>query len=93
MKWLDNLLAKFVGKKIGKQLDLTEGPMETSKPWWKSQTIWSDVLTIVAGVWPLLQEVLAGHGINLPAIPGYLLTLLGAAGIHGRITANKTLSS
>ena len=91
MGWIKNLAAKLIAKKIAKNLDLQEGKMEDGKKWWKSETIWSDVLTVVVSLWGVMTPILADHGINLPAIPPLLLTFLGAMGIHGRVTASKPI--
>ncbi len=90
MGFIKNLLAKFAGKKLAQELDLREGLVENKK-WWTSKTVWSDVLTVVVGLWGVLQPVLVDYGVNLPTIPPVLLTLLGAMGIHGRVTATKTI--
>lgn len=88
--WLKNLILKVAGKKAAKALDLQEGPMD-SKKWHQSKTIWSDVLTIVTGVYAIVAPVLAAHGHNLPPIPGWILTVLGGMGIVGRATATTTI--
>ena len=91
MGWLKNLAVKLFAKKVAKDLDLKEGPMDGAKKWYKSKTIWSDVLTVVVGLWGVLDPVLASHGVNLPTIPPLLLTVLGGMGIHGRVTASQKL--
>lgn len=91
MAFLEDLFLKIVGKKIKAKLDLQEGSMDGTKKWYQSTTIWSDVATGVIGVWAVITPLLATHGVNLPAIPGWLLTVLGAIGIHGRMTADKTI--
>ena len=91
MGWIKNLLAKVAGKKIAKELELKEGPMGDSKKWWESKTVWSDVLTGFVGVWGVATPILSGYGIHLPEIPPIVLTLLGAMGIHGRVTATKPI--
>lgn len=91
---LKNFFLKLAGRKLAKDLKLTEGTtMDEKKPWYKSKTIWSDVLTGLMGVYAVASPILATHGITLPAIPGWLLTILGAMGIHGRVTADTKIGS
>jgi len=65
---------------------------DEKKVWYKSKTIWSDVLTLALVVYGGLVTILAGHGINLPAIDspvfGFVLSILAGIGIHGRVTAS-----
>jgi len=63
-----------------------------SKPWWKSKTIWSDILTIFIGLYESISLLLAPHfGWNLPQVPSSWLTFLGAIGIYGRATSTTTI--
>lgn len=87
---IKNFIAKMIGKKIAKDLKLEEGNMEKKK-WWQSKTIWSDVLTVVSGIYAVLTPVLAAHGHTLPEVPGWLIALLGGVGIHGRVTADSKI--
>lgn len=67
-----------------------------NKSWWQSKTVWSDVLTILLGIYASVTPVLATHGINLPpTTSGFLavaLSVLGGLGIYGRTSANTTIS-
>lgn len=87
------LIAKIIGNTIKKKLNLEEGIMPT-KPWYKSVTIWSDIVTILVGTYATAQTTLAPHlGVNLPNIPGWVLAFLGALGVYGRSTATTTIGS
>ena len=90
--FLKNLFLKLAGKKMAADLELKEGPVEDSKKWYQSKTVWSDVLTVLLGVYAVTSPVLASHGVHVPEIPGWLLTVLGAMGIHGRVTADTKIS-
>ena len=92
MKWLNDLIAKLAAKKVAKILKLEDGPMEDGKKWYKSKTIWSDIVTGLLGVYGILTPILATHGINLPEIPPVLFTLLGALGIYGRSSASGPIT-
>ena len=65
------------------------------KAWFKSQTIWSDILTVAVGFYAVLVPVLASHGINLPPLEsGWLatvLTILAGLGIDGRRKATTKI--
>lgn len=90
MGWLQNMAARFAGRKIGKQL--TEGPMEEKKAWFKSKTVWTGILTVVIAVYQSASPALAGSfGVHLPAIPQWLYAFLGAAGIYSRVTADTKI--
>ena len=64
---------------------------DETKPWWKSKTIISDVVTAIVGIYVVIQPILNAHGLHLPGIEGGLLgTILGVLaglGIYGRTTA------
>lgn len=69
---------------------------DEKKVWWKSKTILSDILTILLVLYGGLVTVLAGHGINLPAMDspvfGFVLTILAGMGIHGRVTSTGKIT-
>lgn len=84
--------AKLAGKFLHHKLELTEGTLPT-KPWYRSETIWSDVLTIVIAIVGFV-DVYVTHGkIVSSPIYGTILTLLGAMGIHGRLTSDTKIGS
>lgn len=58
------------------------------KPWYKSKTIQSDIITGLAVLWNTLA---VPHG--MPAIPDWVYGILGSIGIYGRTTANTKISS
>lgn len=85
-------VAKLIGRGIANKFDLTEGPLEPGQKWYKSKTILSDIATILATAYEGVRLTLAPQmGWNLPPIPVWLFTILGAVGIHGRVTATKTI--
>ena len=61
-----------------------------SKSWWTSKTVWSDILTIVMALAPAVDTVCGTHVTSNPFF-GQALAILGAMGIHGRLTANTTI--
>lgn len=56
------------------------------KAWFKSKGVWAGVLTVVFGIYAVVQGQ-----FNLPDITSFLpfiFTLLGAFGIYGRVKAD-----
>jgi hypothetical protein len=60
--------------------------MPDSKPWFTSKTVWSGILTGLAGLYSTL-----GASYGWPAIPSWITTILGVATVYGRTTADKTI--
>jgi hypothetical protein len=91
---IKELLAKIIGKKISEKLDLTEGtPMENGKPWYKSKSVLTGIVTVIVGTYEAVAISLAPQmGWSLPAIPPLIFTLLGALGIYTRVVANTTIT-
>lgn len=85
---IKNFLLRTAGKKIAKNLSLTEGNMEDNKKWWKSKTVISGAVAVLLGTYALVKTNLAP---GLPDVPEWLFTLLGAIGIYGRVTANTKI--
>lgn len=84
--WVPDWLLKLAGRKVADKLELQEDSKMESKPWWKSQTIWSAVVAGVIGVYNTVAPLK-----GLPPVPEWVYTLLGAIGIHGRVTADAKI--
>lgn len=89
---MKTFFAKLVAKYFVKKLDLQEGPMDGTKSWWKSKTLWSDIVTVVIGIVGLVDVHFTGGKIATSPAYGIILTLLGAMGFHGRVTANTKIN-
>ena len=65
--------------------------MEEKKEWFLSKTVWSDILTIVVGAFPMIDQ---HFGINLVGSPIYtaVLAFLGSLGIYGRLSATTKIA-
>jgi len=61
--------------------------MDGTKPWWASKTILASVVTGVIGIYLSLKT----GGVHLPDIPGWVVTLLSAMGVYGRVTATDKI--
>lgn len=67
------------------------------KKWFKSKTIWSDILTIALALYGGAVLVAQNHGVTLPSIESPIfvtaLGILGSLGIVGRVSATKAIGS
>ena len=69
---------------------LQEDLLMTSKPWWQSQTIWSDILTLVMAVLPQVDSIWHTH-ITTNPVYSMVLAVLAGWGIKGRVSATQTI--
>lgn len=91
MGFLKNFAAKFIGKKIAKELDLKEGPVENKK-WYASKGVWTGIVTILVAGYESARATLApAMGWQLPEIPPITFTLLGAMGVYSRAVAKSKI--
>lgn len=76
---------------VKKKLDLQEGPMDSSKPWYKSVTMWSNIANFLIAVVGLV-DLYFTQG-KIATSPAYLsiVAILNALGIYGRKTATTTI--
>ena len=60
------------------------------KDWYKSKTVWAAIITAVVGA---AQTICLQFDFNLLANPvaGAVLSILGALGIYGRVSATTSL--
>ena len=89
---IKNWIMKLVGKWLAKKIDLMEDTKVDTKKWWQSKTVLSGIVAVLVGTYNLVGANLApSFGWHLPAIPEFVFTILGAIGIYGRVTADKTI--
>lgn len=62
--------------------------MDTSKPWWKSRTILSNIVSALITLYISLQP-----SFGLPGIPAAVIIILNAFGIYGRVAADTKIGS
>ena len=62
-----------------------------TKEWYKSKTIWSDIITIVIAIVGVIDKNWTGGHIVASPLYGMAITFLGALGIYGRATSNTEL--
>ena len=84
--WVPDFILKIIGHKIADKLDLQEGKMPETKPWYQSKTIWAG---IVAGLLGIYNSIAMAKG--LPPCPEWVYTILGAIGIYSRATADTKI--
>ncbi|MCX7716693.1 MAG: hypothetical protein N2Z73_04680 [Endomicrobia bacterium] len=93
-KSIPDLFLIVLAKQIKKQLNLKEDKpgMIDKKEWYKSKTVWAGIITILITVYNTARPVvIENFGINLPEIPGWVYTILGALGIYGRVSAKNAI--
>lgn len=70
---------------------------DTSKKWWQSKTILSDIATAIVGIYAVIQPIINAHGHNLPGleggIGGTILGILAGLGLIGRINATTKITT
>lgn len=92
MKWLTNLVAKIVAKKVANKMNMEDGPMEEGKKWYRSKGVLTGIVTVLIGLYEGVKVSLAPQmGWTLPEIPGLAYTVLGALGIYSRVVATKEI--
>ena len=84
---IPDFLLRLLGREISEKLNLEGGPMDETKKWYLSKTIWSSVISGIIGIYLSLVS----GGVHLPAIPGWISTVLGAVGVYGRVTADTKI--
>lgn len=89
---MKKMLAYLLGKFIKSKLDKGGSSMDGKKKWYQSKNVWTGIVTVLIGIYSLIQASLAPVlGFTLPAIPEWLFTVLGAIGIYTRVSATKTI--
>lgn len=66
--------------------------MNDTKPWYQSKTIWSGLVAALIGIYNVVATTaLPAFGHNLPAIPDFVFTILGAIGVYSRTQADTKI--
>ncbi len=92
MKWLTNLVAKIVAKKVVTKMGLEDGSLQEGKPWYKSKGVITGLVTVLIGIYEGVKVSLAPQmGWTLPEIPPLVYTILGGLGIYSRVVATKEI--
>lgn len=93
---LPDFLYRFIGRRLAKKVNLIDDSKEKlmeNKPWYKSKTIISDIVTILIALYTTIGATLAPHlGWTLPAIPEWVFIVLGSIGIYGRVNADTSIA-
>jgi F0F1-type ATP synthase assembly protein I len=80
--------AKFVKRKLDLQED---SKMDATKPWYKSMTLWSDIVTLIT-VGVGIADTHFGTHIASSSVYATVVGILAAVGINGRLNATTTLT-
>jgi uncharacterized membrane protein len=64
--------------------------MDKAKTWYTSKTVWAGIITVIVGA---ALEIGKVFGVDLASnqIIGVVISILGALGVYGRVTASTTL--
>lgn len=91
--WTPDWLLKLIGKQVANKIGLEDGNMEETKKWYTSKGVWTGVVTFLLGAYSLVSvSIMPALGKPpLPAIPDWVLTLLGAIGVYSRVTADTKI--
>lgn len=85
--WIPNFVLKILGHTVADKLKLEDGPMDGTKSWYKSKTIWSGVVTVIIAGYSAAAPIW-----NLPTIPEWIFAILGTIGIYTRVKATYTIT-
>ena len=89
---LKNWITKLIAKRVAKELNLKEGPMDKTKKWYQSKSVLTGIVTVLIGTYEAIKlSVAPEFGWNLPNIPPLVYTVLGALGIYSRVVAEKKI--
>lgn len=87
-QWFIKIGAKILGRKLG----LTEGPMTDTKKWYQSKGVLTGIVTVLITAYEGTRGMIAPQfGWDLPEIPVFVYTVLGALGIYARKVASKKI--
>lgn len=88
---LPSFVYKIAGRKAAKIAQL-EDKMDTKK-WYKSKGVVTGIVTLVIGLYISVDTQIGPlAGFDLPNIPEWVFTFLGAMGIYSRVVANTEIT-
>lgn len=85
---LETFFAKLAGKFTSTKLKLEDGPMDQTKPWYKSRGVWTGVAATLIAAYGT-----ASVQFGLPAVPEWIYAFLGALGVYSRVAADTKITS
>lgn len=90
---LENVMLRLGGKYLKKKIGIvSEGKMTDKKKWWQSKTILTALVVVLVSVYEMVDLQLGPViGFNLPDIPVWVFTILGALGIYSRSVAKTKI--
>lgn len=91
---LPNFVYRMIGKKLAKAINLQEGNMAEveNKKWYTSKGVLTGIVTVLISLYEVTAQALAPQfGWNIPPIPAWVFTMLGALGIYSRVVADKKI--
>jgi hypothetical protein len=82
-KWIASLVGRFLKSKV----KLEDGPMDGTKKWYQSRTIWTGIVAVVLAAYST-----AATQFGLPTVPEWVYAILGSFGVYTRVTATDKIS-
>lgn len=83
---IPDFLLKIIGRRVGDKINLQENSTMETKPWYQSKSIWTAVIGALIGLYNAIGAVK-----NLPPVPDWIFTILGAIGIYTRSTVTTKI--
>jgi hypothetical protein len=83
---MPTFVAKIIGWFAKKNIKLEDGPMDSTKSWFKSKNIWTGVVTVLIAGYSAAAPIW-----NLPQIPEWVFAILGTIGIYTRVKATEKI--
>ena len=84
----EKFIATIIGKKVVSKLNLYEGAVMPTKPWYQSKAVWSAVVGAILGA---VQPISSAFGHPI-VIPTWVFEVLGSLGLYSLRTADTTIS-
>jgi hypothetical protein len=83
---LPDFVLRWIGRYAANKLDLQEGKMDGTKPWYQSKNIWT---CIISGV--VATYIAVAAQVGWPSIPEWIITILSAIGVYTRVNATEKI--
>lgn len=85
---LPDFIYRFIGREAAAKLDLKEGNLMDTKPWYQSKTIWTAIIGVLLGA---VQPISAAFGHPI-TVPNWVFEVLGAAGLYSVRTGSTPIA-
>lgn len=83
---MNKVCAYIAGKWLKNKIKLEDGPMDDTKKWYKSKSIWTGVVAVLVAAYGS-----ASANFGLPPVPEWVFAILGTIGIYTRVNATTKI--